>query len=103
MSQIEVWASLFCVRCADVGLDCDSVISENSEKKVMQKTIMHMFEHHAINPEEMTTCMRLKIRENILIDERTYGHPKTSELPFGVSLDVLNFWTQNAVVERMII
>ncbi len=103
MSQIEVWASLFCVRCADVGLDCGCVISGNSEKKVMQKTIMHMYEYHAINPEEMTTCMRLKIRENILIDKRTYGYPKTSEFPFGASLDVLNFWMQSAVEERMII
>jgi hypothetical protein len=27
--------------------------------------IMHMDEYHAIVPEEMTTCMKLKIRENI--------------------------------------
>ncbi len=31
----------------------------------MDTMIIHMYECHAINPEEMTTCMRLKIRENI--------------------------------------
>jgi hypothetical protein len=31
----------------------------------MDNTIMHMFEYHAINPEEMTTCMKLKIKENV--------------------------------------
>jgi hypothetical protein len=28
-------------------------------------TIIHMEEYHAINPEEMTTCMRLKIRRHV--------------------------------------
>jgi hypothetical protein len=28
---------------------------------------MHMYEYHAINPEEMTTSMRLKIKENMQI------------------------------------
>ena len=36
-----------------------------NEKEVMDETIIHMFEYHAINQEEMTTCMRLKIRRNI--------------------------------------
>jgi hypothetical protein len=35
-----------------------------SEEKVIDNTIIHMFEYHAINPDEMTTCMRLKIKEN---------------------------------------
>ena len=35
------------------------------EKEVMYETIIHMSEYHAIDQEEMTTCMRLKIRKNI--------------------------------------
>ncbi len=58
----------FCVRCADVGLDCNCVIHDDSEEKVIDKTIMHIFEYHAINPEEMTTFMRLKIRVNTHMD-----------------------------------
>lgn len=55
----------FLVRCSDVGLDCGYDMFGNSEEKVMEKAIIHMDEYHAINPEEMTTCLRLKIRENI--------------------------------------
>jgi hypothetical protein len=36
-----------------------------NEKEVMYETIIHMCEYHAIDQEEMTTCMRLKIRKNI--------------------------------------
>jgi predicted small metal-binding protein len=55
----------FFVRCSDVGLNCDYVIFGVSEEKVTNTMIIHMDEYHAINPREMTTCMRLKIRENI--------------------------------------
>jgi predicted small metal-binding protein len=66
MSQlVEDSVKLFKVSCADIGLDCNYVIFGSSEKNTIDKTIMHMFEHHAINPEEMTTCMKLKIKENI--------------------------------------
>jgi predicted small metal-binding protein len=66
MSQlVEDTARLFCVRCADVGLDCNYVVCANTEKSIMDKTTVHMFEYHAINPEEMTTCMKLKIKENV--------------------------------------
>jgi predicted small metal-binding protein len=66
MSQIsEDLLRSFFVRCLDVGLNCDCVIFGKSEEKVMHTMVMHMYEFHAINPEEMTTCMRLKIRENI--------------------------------------
>ena len=37
----------------------------NSGEKVVDTTITHMFEYHAINPDEMTTCMRTKIKENV--------------------------------------
>jgi predicted small metal-binding protein len=66
MSQIfEDYARQFCVRCTEVGLDCNYVILGKTKKKTMDKAATHMFEHHAINPEEMTTCMKLKIKENI--------------------------------------
>ncbi|HYZ58113.1 MAG TPA: DUF1059 domain-containing protein [Nitrososphaeraceae archaeon] len=55
----------FFVRCSDVGLDCECSIFGESEDKVKDTMITHIYEYHAINPEEMTTCMKLKIRENI--------------------------------------
>jgi predicted small metal-binding protein len=55
----------FFVRCSDVGLNCDCIIFGKSEETVMDTMIIHMDEYHAISPREMTTCMRLKIRENI--------------------------------------
>ena len=66
MSQIyEDYVQLFCVSCKDVGLDCNCTIYGMSEETVIYNTILHMFESHAIEPEEMTTCMRLKIIENM--------------------------------------
>lgn len=38
-----------------------------SKKKVMDETTIHMCKYHAINPEEMTTRMNLKIKENIRV------------------------------------
>ena len=54
-----------CVRCSDIGLDCYYVTFGNKKEKVMDNAITHMIEYHAINPDEMTTCMRLEIRRNI--------------------------------------
>ena len=68
MSQIfEDCIRSFCIRCEDVGLDCNCIIYGNTEEKVAIETFLHMFEHHAINPEEMTTSMRMKIKENMQI------------------------------------
>ena len=50
----------FCIRCENVGLDCNCIIYGNTEEKVANETFLHMFEYHAINPEEMTTCMKIK-------------------------------------------
>jgi predicted small metal-binding protein len=58
---------LVCVRCADVGLDCKCIIYGINEEKVIENTILHMFDYHAIKPEEMTACMRLKIEEKIYV------------------------------------
>lgn len=66
MSQIfEDLSRSLCVRCSDIGLNCSCVIFGKSEEKIMDMTIMHMFEYHAINPEEMTSEMKSKIKENI--------------------------------------
>ena len=48
-----------------MGLDCGHVIFGNNEYAVMHNAVVHMHEYHAIIPEEMTTCMKLKISENI--------------------------------------
>ena len=66
MSQIfEDFSRSLCVRCSVVGLNCSSVIFGKSKEKVMDMTIIHMFEYHAINPGEMTSEMKSKIKENI--------------------------------------
>jgi predicted small metal-binding protein len=65
MSQtFEDLSRSLCVRCSDVGLDCNCIIFGMNEKKVMDKTIIHMFEYHAINPQEMTSQMKSNVREN---------------------------------------
>ena len=66
MSQTyEQCLQLFCVRCADVGLDCNCTIHGMNEEAAINSTILHLFENHAIRQEEMTACMRLKIIENV--------------------------------------
>jgi predicted small metal-binding protein len=62
----DMLLSLF-VRCSDVGLDCDCVIFGMNEKKVMDETIMHLFQYHAINPKEIASEMKSKIKENIYL------------------------------------
>lgn len=37
----------FCIRCEDVGLDCNCIIYGNTAEKVVDETFMHMFEYHA--------------------------------------------------------
>jgi len=51
---------LFCLRCEDVGFDCNCSNYGISEEIVTDNPIIHMFEYHAIKPEEMTTYVRLK-------------------------------------------
>ena len=66
MSQISKgMLRSFIIRCSGVGLDCGHIIFGDSEYRVMQNAVIHMYEYHAIIPEEMTTCMKLKISENI--------------------------------------
>jgi predicted small metal-binding protein len=66
MSQAyEDYVHLFCIRCEDVGLDCHCVIYGVDEVTVIDSAILHMFEYHAIKADEITTCMKLKIIENV--------------------------------------
>jgi predicted small metal-binding protein len=57
----------FYVRCEDVGLDCNCINYGISEERVVYNAILHMLGYHAIKPEEMTACMKLKILENIRV------------------------------------
>ena len=63
--MFESYEQAFCIQCRDVGLICNHVIFGSSKNEAMENAIVHMFEYHAIKPEEMTTCMRLKICQNI--------------------------------------
>jgi predicted small metal-binding protein len=36
-----------------------------NEKRVMNETVAHMYEYHAIDPKEMTSQMKSRIRQNI--------------------------------------
>lgn len=38
-----------------------------NEKKVMDETIMHLFQYRAINPKEIALEMKSKIKENIYL------------------------------------
>jgi predicted small metal-binding protein len=60
---------LFCVQCKDIGLDCNYAIYGMNEETVTYNTILHMLEYHAIKPEEMTSCMKLKILESISVHQ----------------------------------
>jgi len=46
---------------------CNCTIYGISEEKVFDNTNIHMSEYHAIKPEEMTTSIKLKIKENMQI------------------------------------
>jgi predicted small metal-binding protein len=53
------------IACGHVGLDCDCVMSGATEEDVMKEAIEHIWEYHAIKPEEMTSEMKVKIKEKI--------------------------------------
>jgi len=66
MSQTfgDMLLSLF-VRCSDVGLDCDCASYGMNKKKDETINKKVMFQYHAINPKEITSEMKSKIKENI--------------------------------------
>ena len=70
----------FCICCEDVGLDCNCTIYGISEEIVIYNIILHMLEYHAMEPEEMTTCMKLKILENICVH---HSPPPQSQLAYN--------------------
>lgn len=72
---------LFCIRCEDVGLDCNCIIYGIDEEKTICNTALHMFADHAIKPEEMTKCMRLKIKDNMHL--KHLFPPLPSQLAFN--------------------
>lgn len=53
------------VICEQVGFVCDCVIDGETDEEVMRKAVKHIWEHHAIKPEEMTSEMKAKIKEKI--------------------------------------
>lgn len=65
MSQtFEDWTKPYSVRCSDVGLRCNCVIFGMNEKRVMNETVAHM-SIMPFDPKEMTSQMKLRIRQNI--------------------------------------
>jgi predicted small metal-binding protein len=53
--------------CRDVGLDCNYIIEGETEEEVIKNAKQHVWEIHANNPEEMTSEMKVKIKDNIRI------------------------------------
>ncbi len=53
------------VLCEQVGFSCDYVIDGETDEDVMRKAVEHIWEYHAIKPEEMTSDMKAKIKEKI--------------------------------------
>ena len=51
--------------CRDVGLNCDHIIKGITEENVMKDAKQHYWEIHAIKPEEMTSVMKDRIKDNI--------------------------------------
>jgi predicted small metal-binding protein len=51
--------------CRDVGLDCDNIIKGKTEEDVLKEAEGHAWEIHAIEPEEITSEMKDKIKYNI--------------------------------------
>jgi predicted small metal-binding protein len=51
--------------CRDVGLDCDYIIKGETEEDIMKNAVQHAWEIHAIKPEEMTSEMKVRIKDNI--------------------------------------
>lgn len=56
---------MYSVSCREVGLDCDYISKGESEEETMKNALQHFWEIHAIKPEEMTSEMRIKIKNNI--------------------------------------
>jgi predicted small metal-binding protein len=53
------------VDCRKIGLDCNYVIEGETEEELIRNAVNHSWEGHAIKPDEMTSEMKVKIKENI--------------------------------------
>jgi predicted small metal-binding protein len=51
--------------CADVGLDCHYIIEGVTEEEIMKNAFQHYSEIHAIKLHEMTSEMKVRIKDNI--------------------------------------
>jgi predicted small metal-binding protein len=51
--------------CRSVGLDCDYIIKGMTEEEILKNTKQHYSEIHAIEPEEISSEMKVKIKDNI--------------------------------------
>jgi predicted small metal-binding protein len=55
--------------CRDIGLDCDYIIKGETEEEIMKNAVQHAWEIHAIKPEEITSEMKVRIKDNISCTE----------------------------------
>lgn len=53
------------IECKQIGLDCDHIIKNQTEDGVVRKAVEHLWEGHAIKPEEMTSEMKVRIKDKI--------------------------------------
>jgi predicted small metal-binding protein len=51
--------------CRSVGLDCDYIIKGMTEEEILKNAKQHYSEIHAIEPEEISSEMKVKIKDNI--------------------------------------
>jgi predicted small metal-binding protein len=51
--------------CRSVGLDCNYIIKGMTEEEVLKHAKQHYSQIHAIEPEEMSSEMKVKIKDNI--------------------------------------
>ena len=51
--------------CHDIGLDCGYIIEDKTEEDIVKSAEQHIWEIHAIKPEEITSEMRARITQNI--------------------------------------
>ena len=51
--------------CRSVGLDCDYIIKGMTEEEILKNAKQHYSEIHAIEPEEISSEMKVKIKNNI--------------------------------------
>jgi predicted small metal-binding protein len=51
--------------CRSIGMDCDYIIEGETDEELTENALNHAWNYHAIKPDEMTSEMKAKIRDNI--------------------------------------